>query len=127
MRRGGRLLLVKVRNLSGAVVWTFPKGHLERGETAEQAAVREVEEETGWRCRIQASLPTARYAFRRGGRLVHKQVRWFSMEPVAKTGARDPREILAVRWRAEASAAELLRYPSDLKLLEAFRARGGGS
>ena len=120
MERSGRLLLVKVRNLSGEIVWTFPKGHLEPGETAADAALREVEEETGWACRIKADLPTVRYSFRRGGRLVSKRVFWFRMEPVAKTGRRDPEEILAVRWAGRGATSILLRYPSDLKLLEAY-------
>jgi len=43
----GNVLSIKMRNLKGEEVWTFPKGHLDPGETAEQAAVREVLEETG--------------------------------------------------------------------------------
>jgi ADP-ribose pyrophosphatase YjhB (NUDIX family) len=123
VERAGRLLLVKVRNLSGDIVWTLPKGHLEAGETAQQAALREVAEETGWTCRIKGKLPTAAYFFRRGRRLVSKRVLWFLMKPEKKTGVRDPEEILAVRWFSAKSAAEKLRYPSDLKLLAAFHGR----
>src|SRR5262245_15163023 len=52
VQRDGELLLVKVKNLKGQVVWTFPKGHIEKGETLEQTAEREVLEETGWRCQV---------------------------------------------------------------------------
>jgi len=123
--RAGKVLLVKVENLLGEVLWTFPKGHLEAGEGARQAALREVEEETGWACRIKVPLATARYRFFRGEREVDKQVRWYLMAPLKKTGSRDGGEVMAVRWETPAKAERLLRYPSDLELLEAFRKRGG--
>jgi 8-oxo-dGTP diphosphatase len=122
--REGRLLMVKVTNLQGEVVWTFPKGHLEAGEGSRQAALREVEEETGWACRIRQPLTTARYRFLRNGREVAKQVRWYLMAPLKKVGSRDGEEVMAVRWVALADAAKLLRYPSDLELLKAFLERG---
>ncbi len=118
--RGSRLLLVRVRNLRGEEVWTFPKGHLEAGEGPEEAALREVEEETGWRCRVLRSLPTARYRFERRGFPVAKEVRWFLMEPLAKTGLPDAQEILASRWVAAAEARKRLVYPSDVALLKAW-------
>lgn len=120
--RGPRLLLVRVRNLRGERVWTFPKGHLEKGETAAAAALREVQEETGWRCRLtqagRGPFMSARYRFARGKDLVSKRVAWYRMEPLAKVGRPDAREVLAVRWAGTAGAARLLRYPSDVKLLE---------
>jgi 8-oxo-dGTP diphosphatase len=118
--RDGKVLMVKVENLKGEIVWTFPKGHLESGEGARQAALREVEEETGWSCRILNPLTTARYRFERHGRLVSKEVRWYRMDPIKKVGSRDPDEILAVRWSTLVNASRLLRYDSDIKLLEAF-------
>ena len=118
--RAGKVLLVKVENLEGVIRWTFPKGHLEPGETARRAALREVEEETGWACRIRGPLTTARYHFVRNGREVSKQVHWYLMAPVKKTGSRDPEEIMAVRWAALSRAAQLIAYPSDRELLGAF-------
>lgn len=50
--RKTKILMVQVRNLEGHIVWTFPKGHIEKGETEEQTALREVYEETGWKCKI---------------------------------------------------------------------------
>ena len=114
----GRVLLVRARNLKGDLVWTFPKGHVEPGETPREAALREVEEETGWRCRILKTAMTARYAFKREGRLIAKRVQWYWMEAGAKLGDRDAAEIEAVRWSSLEKAAGLLRYPSDLSLLE---------
>ena len=46
--------------------WTFPKGKLERGETFEQAALREVEEETGMNCRVVRFIGTTNYTHRKG-------------------------------------------------------------
>ncbi|MCX5797156.1 MAG: NUDIX domain-containing protein [Elusimicrobia bacterium] len=122
--REGKVLLVKVENLEGEVRWTFPKGHLEAGEGPRQAALREVEEETGWACRIQAPLTTARYRFLRHGREVSKQVRWYLMAPLEKVGSRDGDEIMAVRWAAFAAARKLISYRSDIELFEAFHKRG---
>jgi len=42
VERGGKVLLVRVTNLQGEVKWTFPKGHLEKGEKPLAAALREV-------------------------------------------------------------------------------------
>ncbi|HAM54192.1 MAG TPA: NUDIX hydrolase [Candidatus Rokubacteria bacterium] len=122
--RDGKALLVKVENLEGEVRWTFPKGHLEAGEGPRQAALREVEEETGWACRIQRPLTTARYRFWRDGREVSKQVKWYLMTPLRRTGSRDPDEILAVRWAGLDAARKLISYPSDLELFAAYRRRG---
>jgi ADP-ribose pyrophosphatase YjhB (NUDIX family) len=111
------LLLVKVQNLEGRIHWTFPKGHLEPGETAEQAAVREVLEETGWRCRITGSLGTVQYQFRRTGTLVQKTVHWFRMAPEALEGHPDPDEILEARWARPEEARPILSYKSDLDIM----------
>lgn len=115
--RDGKVLLVRVTNLQGETVWTFPKGHLEKGETPLAAALREVEEETGWRCRKIGPLALVAYRFNRNGRPVSKKVRWYRMAPVKKTGLPDAVEIHKTRWVAAAKAAGLLSYPSDLRLL----------
>jgi diadenosine hexaphosphate hydrolase (ATP-forming) len=122
--RAGKVLMIKVENLEGDIRWTFPKGHLEAGEGPRQAALREVEEETGWACRIRAPLTTARYHFLRNGQEVSKQVRWYLMAPLKKVGSRDGDEIMAVRWAALAAARRLISYPSDIELFEALRKRG---
>ena len=116
--RAGKVLLVRVCNLKGEKVWTFPKGHLDEGETPLQAALREVEEETGWRCRKLKSLLTVRYNFERTGRPVAKRVRWYLMEPLEKVGEPDADEVLATRWVESSKAPKLLKYPSDFELLD---------
>lgn len=111
--RGDEILMVKVRNLHGETVWTFPKGHLEKGETSEQAAVREVQEETGWRCRVIQNFNEVKYRFQHGGVLIHKTVAWFVMAPEEKTGEADPDEILETLWVSREEARRRAVYPSD--------------
>ena len=60
--------------------WTFPKGKAVPGETDEACAVREVEEETGLRCALDAELPGMSYRNRAGQ---PKVVRYWVMRPVA--------------------------------------------
>jgi 8-oxo-dGTP pyrophosphatase MutT (NUDIX family) len=126
--REDSLLLVEATNLKGERVWTFPKGHPEKGETPETTALREVQEETGWRCKIRSELMTVAYKFSRQGRLVDKKVQWFWMEPVEKVGEPDAVEIRDVKWLSSDEAFDVLKYPSDLELLvrwkkEAFTER----
>ena len=118
--RDGKLLLVQVKNLEGEIVWTFPKGHLEKGETPLAAALREVEEETGWRCRNAGALTSAVYRFKRGDRPVFKRVFWYQMEPVEKTGKPDPDEIRRTKWVPERRTAAVLSYPSDSRVLASY-------
>lgn len=119
--RRGKVLLVQVKNLEGEIVWTFPKGHLEKGETWLAAALREVEEETGWRCRSRGLLSNVTYRFTRKGRPVFKRVRWYRMEPVEKTGRPDAGEIRRTKWVAAAAAARSLSYPGDGRVLARYR------
>ncbi len=118
---GASLLMVKVQNLKGDQVWTFPKGHIEKGETAEEAALREVEEETGFRCRLVKPFDRVQYFFRRDGMLTKKTVVWFLMQPLEKTGAHDADEILETRWMTFEEAQKLTKYKSDKQLLKKLK------
>lgn len=60
--------------------WDLPKGHLEKGETSEEGAIREVEEECGISgLKIVSKLPTTYHIFRRKGKLILKETIWFQM------------------------------------------------
>ncbi len=109
--------MVKVQNLEGEERWTFPKGHIEKGETAEIAALREVQEETGYRCAIEKRFERVQYFFQREGELTKKTVSWFLMKPLEKTGVHDAEEILETAWVSMEEACKRAAYKSDKKLL----------
>lgn len=121
VRDKDQLLMVKVKNLEGKIAWTFPKGHIEPGEKAPEAAVREVLEETGYRCEIEAPFDQVEYFFKREGHLVKKKVTWFLMKPIEKTGTHDEEEIMETRWVSMKEANELASYKSDKQILEKLK------
>jgi 8-oxo-dGTP pyrophosphatase MutT (NUDIX family) len=96
--------------------WTFPKGKAQAGESDEMCALREVEEETGFRCAIGREAGEVRYLDPRGR---PKVVRYFGMRPV---GGRLQllREVDDARWLSTDEAAERLTYDHDRDLLRAF-------
>src|SRR5947209_3256518 len=81
VRRTRRVLEVCLVN--DGRYWGLPKGNVERGETPEQAALREIEEEVGLpaqRLRVVRELTPSDYVYRRGGRLIFKRVHQFLVE-----------------------------------------------
>jgi 8-oxo-dGTP pyrophosphatase MutT (NUDIX family) len=99
--------------------WTHPKGKLDAHEGAEEAALREVEEETGFRGRLGPELPSSDYADRYGR---PKHVRFWAME--AADGSFHPnKEVDQVRWLPLGEAREALSYQRDREILDAFAAR----
>ena len=92
--------------------WSLPKGKLEKGESWEEAALREVEEETGIECELGGYGGTARYEV--AG--VPKEVRYFVMRPVGE--ARAQNEVDEVRWVTFAEAPDLLTHERDRLVLE---------
>jgi len=117
-----KTLLIFVQNLKGQKVWTFPKGHIEQGETPEDAALREVWEETGYKCRILKKLFSAKYMFTRNLRLVKKEVTWFLMEKTGGSGTPITKnEIIDLKWLTIDEAERLIRYPSDFEMIKLLR------
>jgi 8-oxo-dGTP pyrophosphatase MutT (NUDIX family) len=98
--------------------WTLPKGKLDKGESFEDAAVREVEEETGLRCRLIRELPSTEY--RVGGR--PKLVRYWLMEPESDTPFVPNDETDELRWLPPQEALALLSYDRDREVLVAIAA-----
>lgn len=116
----GSVLLIRARDLRDRPVWTLPKGALNPGETSAAAAVREVREETGYRCEVVRELEPVTYWFQRNGQRVRKTVRWFLMRPVEKVGDHD-HEVDEVAWALPEDARTRLRYDSDRRLLALAR------
>jgi 8-oxo-dGTP pyrophosphatase MutT (NUDIX family) len=117
------VLLIRVSDIKGRPIWSFPKGRLDAGETPAEAALREVLEETGWRCRIEAALSTTEYWFQREGRRFRKTVVWFKMTPIEQAGVPDG-EVEDVQWVDRQTAFSRLSYASDVALLSQAMAQG---
>jgi 8-oxo-dGTP diphosphatase len=94
--------------------WSFPKGKCEGSESEEAAAVREVEEETGLRCRLERELATTRYDDARGR---PKTVRYWLMSPVGGS-LRAANEVDDARFVQREAARSLLTYARDRELLD---------
>jgi 8-oxo-(d)GTP phosphatase len=96
--------------------WGLPKGKADKGETPEETAVREVLEETGYRCRIVAPLGITRYRISGGV----KEVSWFAMRPLPDSpGFKKNKEVDEVRWLSRSKAKALLDYENDRDLIAA--------
>ncbi len=94
--------------------WSLPKGKLDKGESFEDAAVREVWEETGLRCRLLQELEPVRYTDAKGR---PKVVRYWLMEPLEDTGFAPNDEVDEVRWLEIPAAAALVTYEHDQELV----------
>ncbi|HEX8207457.1 MAG TPA: NUDIX hydrolase [Solirubrobacteraceae bacterium] len=93
--------------------WSLPKGKLDPGESFEEAAVREVWEETGLRCRLGRELEEVRYSVRGKPKLV----RYWVMEVAEDEGFAPDDEVDEVRWVEVADAAGVLSYAHDRELV----------
>ena len=98
--------------------WTLPKGTPERGETAEQTAVREVAEETGLEVRITRPLDQIEYWFVQSGTRIHKTVHYFLMEPTGGDLDRHDHEFDQVRWIPFDEAAAILTFETERALVQ---------
>jgi len=94
--------------------WSLPKGKLEAGETWEEAALREVWEETGVRCTLGSFLGSSHYEVSGA----QKEVRWWAMSTGDDAGPSN--EVDAVRWATLEEARDLLSYEHELQLLDAL-------
>jgi 8-oxo-dGTP diphosphatase len=111
VRRDGRIAVVHRPRYDD---WSLPKGKLDPGETWEEAALREVREETGLECELREELSSTRYHDRKGR---SKLVRYWLMDPVGGEFAPND-EVDELRWLTPAEASALLTYPRDKELAQ---------
>ncbi|MCI0686757.1 MAG: NUDIX hydrolase [Sporichthyaceae bacterium] len=111
-------MLIGKRDRNGRLLWSLPKGHVESGETAEQAAAREIEEETGIRARLLAPLGEIDYWFVFAGRRIHKTVHHFLFEAMDGELSDRDIEIDAVEWVPLPEVAGRLAYADERQLLD---------
>lgn len=96
-----RIAVIGRRNRGGRIDWCVPKGHLEGDETVEQAAVREIAEETGLEATIIESLGSIHYEFSTPSSIISKTVHHFLMKQTggSLTIENDPdQEAVDIRW-----------------------------
>lgn len=95
--------------------WGLPKGKLDRGETPEEAAIREVLEETGHHCRLIGPLQTTRHKANGG----FKEVSWFAMRPLPDSpGFEKNSEVDRIQWVTPRQARKIVDYENDRQLID---------
>ncbi len=102
----------------GRLLWSLPKGHIESGESPEDAAVREVAEETGIVGEILAPLGVIDFWFVADGRRVHKTVHHFLLRAVGGALSDEDIEVNEVAWVPLEDLAARLAYADERALAE---------
>ena len=97
--------------------WTLPKGTPHPGETREETALREVQEETGLKVKITGTLDSIEYWFVQSGTRIHKTVHYFLMEPAGGDLAKHDHEFDEVRWVPFDSAVTMLTFETERTLV----------
>lgn len=100
------------------LLWSLPKGHVEEGETPEQAALREVLEETGLVGRIVAPLGIIDFWFVVEDKRIHKTVHHYVIEAVGGELSDEDVEVEAVEWIPFPQVVRKLAYGDERRLVE---------
>jgi len=99
------------------LLWSLPKGHIEPGETPEQAAIREVMEETGIESAIERELGVIDFWFMAGGKRIHKTGHHYLFRETGGLLAPQVSEVDEVAWFPLTEIIERLAYPDEKKLI----------
>ena len=102
----------------GRTRWGLPKGAVSEGETSQQAALREVLEETGLEAEIVKPLDTIEYFFRVGDTIIKKRVDFYLMTHTGGTMTPQLSEVDDVEWVELSQAIQRASFDSEKKLLE---------
>ena len=113
--------------VKGATVLALPKGNVDRGESALDAAVREVREETGIDCEPVEKLDDVKYWYVRRGERVFKIVTFFLLRWRSGRLVPQPGEVDAVEWVALEDAPRLLAYKGEKEVARAALSRLGSA
>jgi YD repeat-containing protein len=114
-----KVAIISHLNRGGRADWCIPKGHPERGESIEQAAVREVFEETGIEAEIVSKIGEINYSFKVGQKRIHKTVHHFLMRQLGGelTHELDPTgEVVAVTWFELSKLDEVLAHENERRV-----------
>ena len=107
------ILLIRVRSR-----WSFPKGNIEKGEPKDQAALREVKEETGVDAEIVSYLGEVDYWYNSGLTRIHKFVYYYLMKYIGGDIVPQKEEIDEAKFHPIEEVEKLLSYPTDKKIFE---------
>ncbi|MCH9816967.1 MAG: NUDIX hydrolase [Actinomycetia bacterium] len=110
-------LLISRRDRRKRLIWSFPKGHIEAGETTQETALREVQEETGIVAEILQPLGKVDFWFMADGYRVHKTVHHFLMRAVRGALSAEDVEVESVEWVPTHTARSRLAYADERDLL----------
>jgi 8-oxo-dGTP pyrophosphatase MutT (NUDIX family) len=114
---GTEVALAARRTRKGELAWGLPKGLVEPGEGPEEAALREVKEETGLEARILSSLGEISYWYVWDAERVRKRVAFFLMEATGGDVSEHDHEMEEVRWFPLADAPRRATYPTERGVL----------
>lgn len=118
----GRVALIGRESRSGRIDWCVPKGHPEGVENLEQAAIREIFEETGLEVEILEGLGHIQYEFSAAGKLITKTVHHFLMRQIGGdlTIENDPQqEAVDVQWFAIDDLHQVLAHENERRVARA--------
>lgn len=125
VRDGEVIVIVPTRRAAdGRKVLALPKGHVDPGETPEQAATREVREEAGVVARPVGELGEVRYWYQRDGRPIPKVVTFFLFDYESGVVDDHDHEVEVARWMPLSEAAGALTYEGEREMIQravAFR------
>lgn len=113
-------LLIGRHDKRGRTLWSLPKGHIESGETPEDAAIREVAEETGIESAITRSLGVIDFWFMAEGKRIHKTVHHFLFRMTGGTLEPQQIEVDEVAWFPLGEVSKRLAYSDERKLIASF-------
>lgn len=112
-----RAALIGRLDRRGRLLWSLPKGHIEPGETPEQAAVREIQEETGILGEVLAPLGTIDFWFVAEDRRVHKTVHHFLLRALGGELSDLDIEVTEVAWVPLDQLEGRLAYADERRLV----------